>query len=52
MGAIFVSQQLAGHPQGGPQWEDTWPAIMAWLPILLFLPVAVLLLDRVDKKGS
>jgi lipopolysaccharide export system permease protein len=52
MGAIFLSQQLAGHPQGGPQWQDTWPAIMAWLPILLFGPAAVFLLDRVNTKGS
>jgi lipopolysaccharide export system permease protein len=52
MGAIFLSQQLAGHPQGGPQWQDTWPAIMAWLPILIFGPAAVYLLDRVNTRGS
>ncbi|MDQ3438997.1 MAG: LptF/LptG family permease [Planctomycetota bacterium] len=52
MGAIFLSQQLAGQPQGGAQWEDTWPALMAWTPIFLFFPAAVLLLERVDKKGS
>jgi lipopolysaccharide export system permease protein len=52
MGAIFLSQQLAGHPQGGPEWANTWPALMAWLPIFIFLPAAVLLLERVDKKGS
>ncbi|HEV2294039.1 MAG TPA: LptF/LptG family permease [Tepidisphaeraceae bacterium] len=52
MGVIFLSQQLAGHPQGGPQWANTWPALMAWMPIFLFFPVAVLLLERVDKKGS
>jgi lipopolysaccharide export system permease protein len=52
MGAIFLSQQLAGHPQGGPQWQDTWPAVMAWLPILLFGPAAVFLLDRVNTRGS
>ncbi|MGB7160215.1 MAG: LptF/LptG family permease [Tepidisphaeraceae bacterium] len=52
MGAIFLSQQLAGHPQGGPEWADTWPAIMAWVPILLFGPAAVFLLDRVNTRGS
>jgi lipopolysaccharide export system permease protein len=52
MGAIFLSQQLAGHPQGGPAWADTWPAIMAWVPILLFGPAAVFLLDRVNTRGS
>jgi len=52
MGAIFLSQQLAGHPHGGPEWADTWPAIMAWSPILLFGPAAVFLLDRVNTRGS
>ena len=52
MGAIFLSQQLAGHPQGGPQWLNTWPAIMAWLPIFLFGPAAVYLLERVNTRGS
>lgn len=52
MGAIFLSQQLAGHPQGGPQWMNTWPAIMAWTPILIFGPAAVFLLDRVNTRGS
>ena len=36
MTATFLSQQLAGHPQGGPQWQVHWPAIMAWLPLLIF----------------
>ncbi len=52
MGAIFLSQQLAGHPQGGAEWIDRWPAIMAWMPILIFGPVAVWLLDRVNTHGS
>lgn len=52
MGVIFLSQQLAGHPQGGPQWLNTWPAIMAWLPILIFGPAAVYMLDRVNARGS
>ena len=47
MSATFLSQQLAGHPQGGPEWQTHWPAIMAWLPLLIFGPVAVYLLDRV-----
>jgi lipopolysaccharide export system permease protein len=47
MAAIFVSQQLAGTPQGDPTWADRWPAILAWAPILIFGPVAVWLLDRV-----
>ncbi len=47
MASIFISQQLAGTPPGGSQWTDRWPALMAWMPLLLFGPVAVWLLDRV-----
>ena len=47
MSATFLSQQLAGHPQGGPEWQTHWPAIMAWLPLLIFGPIAVWMLDRV-----
>ena len=44
---IFLCYQLAGTPPGGPVWAARWPAVMAWTPILIFGPVAVLLLDRV-----
>jgi lipopolysaccharide export system permease protein len=47
MGIVFVTQQLAGTPPPGPQWLDKWPAILAWTPIIIFLPIAVWLLDRV-----
>jgi hypothetical protein len=47
MAAIFISQQVAGTPPAGSQWVDRWPAIMAWVPILIFGPMAVWLLDRV-----
>jgi len=47
MASIFISQQLAGTPPVGSHWEDRWPAMMAWMPVLLFGPVAVWLLDRV-----
>jgi lipopolysaccharide export system permease protein len=47
MTAIFLSQQVAGTPPAGTQWMDRWPAIMAWMPILIFGPIAVWLLDRV-----
>jgi lipopolysaccharide export LptBFGC system permease protein LptF len=43
----FLGQQLAGQPPTGPL-APHWPALMAWLPILLFGPVAVFLLDRVE----
>jgi len=47
MGSMFLSHQLAGSPPAGTDWAVTWPALMAWMPVLLFGPVAVFLLDRV-----
>jgi lipopolysaccharide export system permease protein len=47
LAAIFISQQIAGTPQGDPAWAARWPAILVWSPILVFGPVAVWLLDRV-----
>jgi len=47
LSAIFLSYQLAGTPPSGAEWADKWPAIMCWVPILIFGPVAVFLLDRV-----
>jgi lipopolysaccharide export system permease protein len=43
----FLAQQMSGQPLS-PEWAPMWPAIMAWLPILLFGPIAVFLLDRVE----
>lgn len=50
--ATFLSYQIAGNPPAGEQWADRWPAIMAWLPVFIFLPVAVFLLDRLHTRGS
>jgi lipopolysaccharide export system permease protein len=47
MGCIFLCAMIAGQPPK-PQWADQWPAVMAWIPILLFGPLAVWLLDRVE----
>jgi lipopolysaccharide export system permease protein len=47
MGSMFLSHQLAGSPPPGADWAVTWPALMAWMPVLIFGPVAVFLLDRV-----
>ena len=49
LSAIFLCHQLAGTPPAGPEWEDRWPALMAWTPILIFGPLAVWLLDRVKS---
>ena len=42
----FLSQQLAGSPPK-PSLAAQWPAIMAWVPIFVFGPLSVFLLDRV-----
>ncbi len=45
MGSVFLCQQLAGQPPLG--WSAVWPALMSWMPIFIFTPLAVYLLDRV-----
>jgi lipopolysaccharide export system permease protein len=47
MGTIFLCTMLAG--QSPPEWADQWPAIMAFTPVILFGPLAVFLLDRVES---
>ncbi len=49
LSCIFLSYQLAGTPPPGAEWADRWPAIMSWMPIFIFCPVAVWLLDRVHR---
>ena len=46
MGSIFLCQQFANTPPT-PQLAPHWPAIMAWVPIFLFGPLSVFLLDRI-----
>jgi lipopolysaccharide export system permease protein len=52
MAGIFLAYQIAGRPPHGPQWVDRWPAIWAWVPILVFGPVALVLLDRLYTKAT
>jgi lipopolysaccharide export system permease protein len=47
MATTFIGQQMSGQPLH-PTLANHWPALMAWLPILLFGPIAVFLLDRVE----
>jgi lipopolysaccharide export system permease protein len=47
MATVFVSTMLASQPPN-PQWAWQWPALMAWVPIVIFGPVAVFLLDRIE----
>jgi lipopolysaccharide export system permease protein len=46
LGSVFLSQQLApSHPESiSPQ---NWAIVLAWMPIFIFGPISVLLLDRV-----
>jgi lipopolysaccharide export system permease protein len=46
MGSVFLFHQVAGNPPNA-NWANQWPALMAWMPIFVFGPVAVFLLDRV-----
>jgi lipopolysaccharide export system permease protein len=49
MGSVFLAQQIAGHPPLGQKWINVWPALLAWLPIFVFAPLSVWLLDRVPS---
>ena len=47
MGSIFLCAMLASQPPK-PELADRWPALMAFLPVIIFGPLAVFLLDRVE----
>jgi lipopolysaccharide export LptBFGC system permease protein LptF len=47
MTAAFAAQELAGQTAPSPMLADKWPALMAWLPIFIFGPISVILLDKV-----
>jgi lipopolysaccharide export LptBFGC system permease protein LptF len=47
MSSVFICQQIASHPPLGAMWTLLWPALMSWMPIFIFAPLAVVLLDRV-----
>jgi lipopolysaccharide export LptBFGC system permease protein LptF len=46
MGSVFLSQQMAANPMGGMR-PDTWAALMAWMPIFIFGPFAVYMLEKI-----
>ncbi len=46
LASVFLSHQLAGHPPT-PAVVWLWPALMLWLPLFVFAPLAVWMLDRV-----
>jgi hypothetical protein len=46
MGVVFLAQNLAGNPPPGIQWSANWPLYLAWLPVVPFGLIAVIMLDR------
>jgi lipopolysaccharide export system permease protein len=44
LGTVFLAYQLAATPPN-PAWAALWPALMAWIPLFIFGPLAVWLLD-------
>ncbi len=47
MAMIFVTQNLAGRPPEDAFWATKWSAVMAWVPIFIYGPIAVWMLDRI-----
>jgi lipopolysaccharide export LptBFGC system permease protein LptF len=51
MGTIFVARQIAAHPPSGPL-AASWPALWAWVPVFIYTPLSIYLLDRLHTRGS
>jgi lipopolysaccharide export system permease protein len=47
LGTIFLCNSLAGQAPPSAEWTRVWPALTAWMPVFLFGPLSVWLLDRV-----
>jgi lipopolysaccharide export LptBFGC system permease protein LptF len=47
MGTVFLCQQMAGKPPLGNEWVSLWPALMSWVPIFIWLPVSIVMMERV-----
>lgn len=47
MGMVFICQSMADRPPD-LAWADRWTAVMAWLPIFIFGPLSVYLLDKIE----
>lgn len=48
LGSIFLCTMIGGKSPNA-EWANQWPAVMAFVPIVIFGPVAVFLLDRVES---
>jgi lipopolysaccharide export system permease protein len=51
MGTIFICRQIAGHPPAGVL-AASWPALLAWVPVFIYTPLSIYLLDRLHTRGS
>lgn len=47
MGSVFLFSQFASKNPLGPAWTDQWPALMAFMPFFVWVPIAIWLSDRV-----
>ncbi len=48
LGTVFMAQQLAGHPPEWFVWQQQWPALLAWMPTVIFFPLALVMLGRME----
>ncbi len=48
MAMVFITQSLASRPPN-MRWLDQWAALMAFLPVFVFGPIAVFMLSRVKS---
>ena len=48
LGSIFLCTMIGGKSPNA-EWANQWPAVMAFVPIVIFGPLAVFLLDRVES---
>jgi lipopolysaccharide export system permease protein len=46
LGTVFMAQQLAGHPPEWFGWPQHWPALLAWMPTVIYFPMAMVMLGR------
>ncbi len=49
MAFVFLCQMLAREPPATLEWAGRWPALMSWLPVFIFGPLSVFLLDRIES---
>jgi lipopolysaccharide export LptBFGC system permease protein LptF len=51
MSAVFLARQISIKPPSSA-WITRWPIIFAWLPVFMFAPVAIYMLDQLHVKRS